>query len=86
VTEVSSSKQKSIFLKIIESEEKSRFTAKILINNFELQSIDFTIDDLLEKRDNGMYHIELWEGKVKLRINLFINILNNMIKKGKANL
>jgi len=79
----SDAKQKNIYLKISETGQKGKFEAKILIKNITLDSFTISLDELLEMRDNLKHDFFLLDGRVTVKVNRFIYILNTFIKTGK---
>jgi len=70
-------------LKFLKQDKKGKFEAKILIKNITLDSFTISLDELLEMRDNLKHDFFLLDGRVTVKVNRFIYILNTFIKTGK---
>lgn len=76
---VPSSQHSTISFELVETETIGIFNVKVMIAGIVVQTITIVFDDLLEKQENGTYFLELMDGRVKLRINLLIHLLNKVM-------
>jgi serine/threonine protein kinase len=75
---VSSSQQSSISFEIEDTPQVGHFIVKVFVALINMETIAIELDDLLEKQDNGVYILELIDGRVKLRTNLLVHLLNKI--------
>lgn len=75
---VPSSQYSTISFELKETETVGVFDVKVLIAGIPVETITIELDDLLEKQDNGTYILELMDGRVKLRVNLLVHLLNKL--------
>lgn len=75
---VPSSQQSSISFEIEDTPQVGNFVVKVFVALIPVESLTIELDDLLEKQDNGVYIIELMDGRVKLRTNLLVHLLNKI--------
>lgn len=75
---VPSSQYSTVAFRLKETEMLGVFSVKVLIAGIVVETITIELDDLLEKQDNGTYIFELMDGRVKLRVNLLIHLLNKL--------
>jgi serine/threonine protein kinase len=75
---VPSSQQSSISFEIEDTSTVGHFVVKVYVALINMETITIELDDLLEKQDNGVYILELIDGRVKLRTNLLVHLLNKI--------
>lgn len=75
---VPSSQQSSISFEIEDTPQVGHFIVKVYVALINMETITIELDDLLEKQDNGVYILELIDGRVKLRTNLLVHLLNKI--------
>ena len=80
---VPSSQQGSISFEIEDTPQVGHFVVKVYVALINMETITIELDDLLEKQDNGVYFLELIDGRVKLRTNLLVHLLNKLAVERK---
>ncbi|XP_049850344.1 ras GTPase-activating-like protein rgaA [Schistocerca gregaria] len=74
--EVPPSQHSVLSFEIEETNRPGVFSVSVFAAGIKVQTIPIELEDLLEKQYNGIYILDLMDGRVKLRINLLIHLLN----------
>lgn len=78
IKSVPASQHSSITFEIEDTLQVGHFVVKVYVAMINMETITIELDDLLEKQANGVYFLELMDGRVKLRTNLLVHLLNKL--------
>lgn len=78
IKSVPASQHSSISFEIEDTPTVGHFVVKVYVAMINMETLTIELDDLLEKQANGVYFLELIDGRVKLRTNLLVHLLNKL--------
>ena len=78
IKSVPASQHSSITFEIEDTPTVGHFVVKVYVAMINMETLTIELDDLLEKQANGVYFLELIDGRVKLRTNLLVHLLNKL--------